>query len=502
VFKSKPPLFHATMANTKTRSLLVLAPIVIGFVAFQLPAPDGLSPQGWRTAVLGMVMACFWMTEALPLAATAFIPIVAFPLSGVAKIDEVTQAYAHPLIFLFLGGFMLAAAMKRWELHSRIALFALRLAGPKPDHQVFALMAATAFLSLWISNTATAMVMMPIGLSIISAAQKNGRDAEGGVQHAPAAGSETRPDNAFGSALMLGIAYAATIGGMGSLIGTPPNALLAGFVAENYGESIGFGQWMLLGVPIVLVLLPITWLLLTRVFFSLPQPVPSATQERARLTPLSRSQRIVAAVLVLTACLWILRPLLPERLGVIGLSDAGIAIGASVILFMLPAHFSDGHALLTWEDLGALRWDVLILFGGGLALADAIRTSGLADWIGSGTSQLSDLPFAVLVLTMMVVVVYLGELASNTAMAAVFLPVAAAAAAGLGAPPLELILPVALAASLGFMLPVATPPNAIVYGSGAVTARQMLRAGAVLDVISIALVFIFALTLGPIVFRF
>jgi sodium-dependent dicarboxylate transporter 2/3/5 len=289
---------------------------------------------------------------------------------------------------------------------------------------------------------------------------------------------------------------------MGSLIGTPPNALLAGFVAENYGESIGFGQWMLLGVPIVLVLLPITWLLLTRVFFSLPQPVPSATQERARLTPLSRSQRIVAAVLVLTACLWILRPLLPERLGVIGLSDAGIAIGASVILFMLPAHFSDGHALLTWEDLGALRWDVLILFGGGLALADAIRTSGLADWIGSGTSQLSDLPFAVLVLTMMVVVVYLGELASNTAMAAVFLPVAAAAAAGLGAPPLELILPVALAASLGFMLPVATPPNAIVYGSGAVTARQMLRAGAVLDVISIALVFIFALTLGPIVFRF
>ncbi len=487
------------MSLKSIRSFLVLAPLAIGLVALQLPAPDGLSIQGWRVAIVGMAMAWLWMTEALPLAAVALIPIVAFPIAGVAKIDEVSQAYAHPLVFLFLGGFILAAAMKRWELHTRVALLALQFAGPKLDYQVFAVMAATAFLSLWISNTATAMVMMPIGLSMVAASRRHNLVVEHNGQRSLVADAEIGPPNAFGSVIMLGIAFAATIGGIGSLIGTPPNALFAGFVAKTYGTSIGFGQWMLLGVPIVLVLLPITWLLLTRVFFRLPQQISDAEQTSVRLAPLSRGQKIVAAVLLTTGCLWIFRPLLSQELGIIALSDAGIAIAASVILFMIPARFSDDDALLTWNDLGSLRWDVLILFGGGLALADAIRTSGLADWIGTGTSQLGDLPISLLVLIMMIVVVYLGELASNTAMAAVFLPIAAAAAAGLNTPPLELILPVALAASLGFMLPVATPPNAIVYGSGEVTAGEMLRVGAVLDVVSIIVVFIFAVTLGPVV---
>ena len=496
------------MAQTDSRSLLVLAPVAIAIATLQLPAPAGLSQQGWLVAVVCIVMAWLWMTEALPLAATALIPIVAFPLAGVATTDEVARAYAHPLIFLFLGGFMLAAAMKRWHLHSRIALLALRLAGPKPDHQVFAMMAATAFLSAWISNTATAMVMMPIGMSIIAASEYGNPDdprelaGDTDSQRASTAEADAAPSSSFASALMLGIAFAATIGGMGSLIGTPPNALLAGFVANTYNITIGFGQWMLLGVPIVLVLLPITWLILTRVFFSLTQPVPAAVQDCARLEPLSRGQKIVAIVLLLTGCLWILRPLLADGLGIAGLSDAGIAIAASLTLFMFPDRFAEGEALLTWDDLKGLRWDVLILFGGGLALADTIRTSGLADWIGTGTSLLRDLPLAALVLIMMVVIVYLGELASNTAMAAVFLPVAAAAAVGLGTPPLALILPVALAASLGFMLPVATPPNAIVYGSGAVSARQMLRVGAALDIISIAVVFAMSLSLGPMIFNF
>jgi sodium-dependent dicarboxylate transporter 2/3/5 len=258
------------MAQAAYRSLLVIAPVVIGLTAFCLPAPGGLSPQGWRVAVLGIVMAWFWMTEALPLAATALIPIAAFPLAGVAKVDEVAGAYANPLIFLFLGGFILAAAMKRWQLHKRVALLALQLAGPKPDHQVFALMAATAFLSLWISNTATTMVMMPIGLSIIASTQQRAPDSDGSVHETQSANADVEPGSAFGSALMLGIAFAATIGGMGSLIGTPPNALLAGFVSKTYGTTIGFGEWMLLGIPIVFVLLPITWLLLTRFFFPLP----------------------------------------------------------------------------------------------------------------------------------------------------------------------------------------------------------------------------------------
>lgn len=490
------------MAQIASRSLLVITPIVIGFAGLQLPPPDGLSVQGWRVAVLGMIMAWYWMTEALPLPVTALIPVVAFPLADVAPIDEITEAYAHPLIFLFLGGFMLAAAMKRWQLHTNIALLALRLAGPKPEHQVFAMMAATAFLSLWISNTATAMVMMPIGLSIVAATRQRGAGGDESAHPMQEANAAEKTADPFSSTLMLGIAFAATIGGMGSLIGTPPNALLASFVAKTYDTSIGFGQWMLLGIPIVLVLLPITWLLLTRIFFSLPSAVPGPEQHHVRLAPLSRGQRIVALVLLLTTCLWILRPLVADRLGMTGLTDSGIAIAAAVILFMLPARFSDSEPLLSWDDLATLRWDVLILFGGGLALADAIRTSGLADWIGSGASQLRDLPLAALAVILMIVIVYLGELASNTAMAAVFLPVAAAAAAGLGAPPLALVLPVALAASLGFMLPVATPPNAIVYGSGAVTARDMLRTGAVLDIICIAVVSVFAFTLGPMVIGF
>jgi len=483
-----------------SRSLHLIAALIISLSALQLQAPEGLSQQGWRVAVIAVLMAYLWVTEALPLAVTALVPIAAFPLAGVGTIDKVAPVYAHPMIFLFLGGFMLASAMKRWHLHKRVALFALQLAGPKPGRQVFAIIAATAFLSLWISNTATAMVMMPIGLSLIAAYKRQDQHGEHINRQIHSANTKIEPGSAFGSAMMLGIAFSATIGGIGSLIGTPPNAFLASFIAETYGTSIGFGQWMLLGVPIVLVLIPITWFLLTRVFFPLPQMVTRVEVDRKSLGPLSRGQSLVAAVLILTACLWILRPLLAEKLGMPQLSDAGIAIAASISLFMLPAHFSDDKPLLSWDDITGLRWDVLILFGGGLALADAIRSSGLANWIGGGTSLFSDLPLIVLVFVMMIVIVYLGELASNTAVAAIFLPIAAAAAAGLDVQPLALILPVALAASLGFMLPVATPPNAIVYGSGAVTAREMLRAGAVMDVISIIVVFIFALTLGPMIF--
>jgi sodium-dependent dicarboxylate transporter 2/3/5 len=298
---------------------------------------------------------------------------------------------------------------------------------------------------------------------------------------------------------MLGIAFSATIGGIGSLIGTPPNALLAGFVERTYGVSIGFAEWMMFGVPIVVILLPITWLLLTRLFFPLSRVSPSAVRVHV-MEPLSRGQSIVAAILVLTALAWVFRPLFSQWIGISGLTDAGIAMLAALALFTLPDKISDGQALLTWDDIQTIRWDVLILFGGGLALAGAVNSTGLAEWVGTGTAKLRGLPIMLLVLVMMVVIVYLGELASNTAMAAIFLPIAGAASLGLGVSPLTLVLPVALAASLGFMLPVATPPNAIVYGSGAVSSHDMLRAGAALDVISIVIVFVAAILLGPIVF--
>lgn len=362
------------------------------------------------------------------------------------------------------------------------------------------MMAATAFLSIWISNTATTMVMMPIGLAMLGASGSANGTLSAAACEAPANEARAVEAGTFGAAMMLGIAFAATIGGMGSLIGTPPNALFAAFVEKTYGVSIGFGQWMLLGVPIVILLLPITWMLLTRVVFHLPPHTPSAVSEREKPPAMSTAQRILAMVLALTAFAWISRPYLAAWLGLSGLSDAGIAVTAALALFVLPADKSFSRPLLIWDEVQSIRWDVLILFGGGLALADAIRATGLAGWIGAGAAQLSNMPVVALILIMMVLIVYLGELASNTAMAAVFLPVAASAAAGFGAEPLSILLPVALAASLGFMLPVATPPNAIVYGSGAVSAQDMLRAGAILDVVSIVVVFILATTLGPIIF--
>jgi sodium-dependent dicarboxylate transporter 2/3/5 len=302
------------------------------------------------------------------------------------------------------------------------------------------------------------------------------------------------------TALMLGIAYAATIGGMGSLIGTPPNALFAGFVEKTYGVSIGFAQWMLLGVPIVVVLLPLTWLLLTRVSFKMDTRGAPVTVQLEELPPLSAGQRIVATILVNVALGWIVRPLLSDWLDWPGLTDAGIALAGVVALFAVPRSLANGTPVLTWEDVKTIRWDVLILFGGGLALADAIQATGLAGWIAGGATELANIPTAAFILVMMVIIVYLGELASNTAMAAIFLPIAAASAVALNTEPLTLLVPVALAASLGFMLPVATPPNAIVYGSGAVKSSDMLTAGAILDVLSIAVVFVLSMVLFPIVF--
>jgi sodium-dependent dicarboxylate transporter 2/3/5 len=430
------------------------------------------------------------MCEALPLAATALLPVLLFPLLGIAPIGAVTAPYADPLIFLFLGGFLLALALQRWGLDRRIALVALGLAGGHPRMVIAGIMIATAFLSLWISNTATAMAMLPIGQSILATMQRR-TDPLGAAEL-----------ERFAPALMLGIAYAATIGGMGTLIGTPPNALFAAYMLEAHGLEIGFARWMALGVPMVLVLLPVAWLVLTRIVFRVPAGSHAGLAgalrvEAAALAPMSRGERRVAALMVATALAWLLRPLIERLVPGLPLSDAGIALAAAGLLFGLRA---DGRALIGWREAAGINWGVLILFGGGLALAAAIDESGLAAWIGQAAGGLAGLPWIGLVVIVAVLMVGLGELASNTAMAAVFLPVAGAAAAGMGADPLALALPVALAASLGFMLPVATPPNAIVFSSRAVSVRQMLKAGAVLDGLAIAVVVALAGLLAPVVF--
>jgi len=449
------------------------------------PVPEGLSQQGWWTAGIGIWMAIWWMTEALPLAVTALLPLVLFPLFGIQEFEATAPSYAHSLIFLFLGGFLLARAMHVWNLDRRLALTVLRFAGSSPRGMVAGIMAVTAFLSMWVSNTATTMVMLPIGISIITAFPKD-KDA---------------PQDGFAPALLLGIAYAATIGGMGTIIGTPPNALFAGFMAESYGIEVSFFRWMTIGVPLVLVLIPITWLILTRVAFRVEDTGAHGAADAiggrlAALGPLSRGERMVAVVMLAVAACWIFRPLLSAALPWLHLSDAGIAITGAVLLFLLPADLKGGRFLLSWPEAATIRWDVLILFGGGLALAAAIGKTDLAAWIGDQLTGLKALPLILLLLVVGVLVVFVGELASNTAMAAVFLPVAGATAIGMGEPAFMLTLPVALFATLGFMLPVATPPNAIVFGSGAVEMRHMLRAGAILDVVGILIVATAILTLG------
>ena len=463
---------------------LLMGPIVAAAVLAS-PAPDGLSQQGWSIAAVGIWMAAWWMTEALPLAATAVLPLIMFPILGVRDIDATAPSYAHPLIFLFLGGFLLARAMHVCGLDRRLALTVLRIAGSGPRSIIAGLMAVTAFLSMWVSNTATTMVILPIGLSVARTF------------------SETKEENVkdVAPALLLGIAYAATIGGMGTIIGTPPNALFAAFMAESYGIEIGFFRWMLIGVPLLLVLLPLTWFVLTHLIFHIggegsPRTARAISEKLAALAPISWAERLVAGVMLLVAGCWIFRPVLASALPWWRLSDAGIAMSGALLLFLLPADLKRGRFLLSWKEAAAIHWDVLILFGGGLALAAAIAESDLADWIGSQLAGLQALPVFLLLLAVGALIVFFGELASNTAMAAVFLPVAGATALGMGEPAFLLTLPVALFASLGFMLPVATPPNAIIFSSGAVEIGHMLRAGVVLDAVGIVIVSLAVVTLG------
>ena len=446
-----------------------------------LPVPEGLSPAAWRTAAVGALMAVWWITEALPIAATALVPLVAFPLLGIRGIDEAAAPYANPLIFLFMGGFLLAQAMQAWGLHRRIALGIVQAVGTRPRSIVIGFILASAFLSMWVSNTATALMMLPIGVSIVELARDR-----------LAARGETLSPR-FGIVLALSIAYACNIGGMGTLIGTPPNALLAGFFSESYGVEIGFAQWMGVGLPLVGVALPLLYGVLTWVYplerDTLPGGEEIIDEERARLGPFSTAELRVAVVFGGTALLWMARPILREA--VPGLSDAGIAMGAGLVLFLLPAG-TDDRALLGWEEAEALPWGVLVLFGGGLSLAAAIRDTGLAEWMGRGVGALQHWPVGLVVVATVALVVALTEITSNTATTAAFLPILGAVAVGLGESPYLLAVPAALGASCAFMLPVATPPNAIVYGSGLLTIPEMSRVGVWLNLLFIGVVTVLA----------
>jgi len=453
-----------------------------------LPPPEGLPLPAWRTAAMAVLMAVWWASEALPVAATALLPLILVPLLGIGGMDDAAAPFANPLIFLFLGGFVLALAMQRWNLHRRIALAVVARSGRRPEGLIAGFMAATAFLSMWVSNTATTMMMLAIAVSVVGVVARTpaAEDME------DAANAARTPARNFATALMLGIAYAASIGGLATLIGTPPNALLAAFVAERTGTEIGFARWMAVGLPVSLLLLPVAWALLVRLVFPCagahtPDVAAIAEMRRAMGRP-GAAERRVAVVFALAALAWIGRPFLALVPPLDRLSDPTIAVAAALALFLIPSGTVKGQTLMNWDWARRLPWGTLILFGGGLSLANAVAASGLAAWIGAALGGLAAWPSLLLVAAVAGIVLLLTELTSNTATTATFLPVIAALAAGAGLAPLLLLVPAALAASCAFMLPVATPPNAIVHGSGHVTLPQMVRAGLWLNLAGLACV--------------
>ncbi|HVS64466.1 MAG TPA: DASS family sodium-coupled anion symporter [Thermoanaerobaculia bacterium] len=494
-------------SSTAARVGLALGPLAAITVYLLLAGSVSLAQPGRVVAAVGVLMAVLWLTEAIPIPATALLPIALIPLltGGAVGIREVSEPYAHELIFLFMGGFMMALAMQRWGLHRRIALRIILAVGDRPSTVVLGFMLASAFLSMWISNTATVVMMLPIALSVVELV----RDrllAEKEKAGAAVLDSIEAGEFHFAIALLLGTAYAASIGGMATLIGTPPNLMMAAFVADDFGREITFAGWLPLGLPFVVVLLPVAWILLTRVVFPIRvREIPGGRRlihdELARCGPISRQERLVLAVFLLAATTWVLRSWLTgiEMAGVTplaGLSDTGIAIAAALLLFTIPADLGKGEFLLDWPQAVKLPWGILLLFGGGLSLAAAVRSSEVDRFVGDAIAGVANVPVWAMMALVAGVVILLTELTSNTATTATFLPIAAATAEGLGIDPLLLVIPAAMAASCAFMMPVATPPNAIVFGSGELTIPQMCRAGLWLNVISLVVILAIVWVLG------
>jgi solute carrier family 13 (sodium-dependent dicarboxylate transporter), member 2/3/5 len=454
--------------------------------------PANMSEQAWVTAGIGMLMVVWWATQVLPVPVTSLLPIVLFPLIGISSVREAAAPYANPVIFLLLGGFIIATALQRWQLHRRLALLILRLAGSHPHSIVGGFMSASAFLSMWISNTATTIMMLPIAISLAQVML---------------GGQSKEIVDKFTICLLLGIAYAASIGGLGTLIGTPPNAMMAAFMTEVYGINIGFAEWMTFGIPVMCLLLPLAWLLLTRLIFTFDLPhnksiVKTVDSELESMGPISMPEKRTAIVFSLIALAWVIRPALQKLPGLAELSDTTIAIAGAISLFLIPSgdKLKRNTQLLDWATAMSIPWGVLLLFGGGLSLAAMISSSGLAIWLGSVLSVLTNFHIFILILSIVTLVVFLTELTSNTATTATLLPVLGGIATAAYIEPMLLIAPMALAASCAFMLPVATAPNAIVFGSGKVSIPQMVKAGFCLNLLVITLIPPMAYLLIPIIF--
>ncbi len=466
---------------------LISAPILSLTLLFLSP-PEGMSVHAWHTTSVALFMAIYWITEAIPMYVTSLIPLLFFPVLGIANIKTATAPYGHPLIFLFLGGFILAGAIEKWGLHKRIALSIIKFMGFKPQNIIAGFMLGSAFMSMWISNTATALMMLPIGIFVI----KIYKDTLG----------ESKKLHHFTIALLLAIAYSCSIGGVGTLIGTPPNALFAAFMQDTYNMEISFAKWTLIGIPFVIISLPLVFLFLTKILFPINkiEAVDSTKfiSELNKIGKISKEEKVVLTVFVFTAFFWMTRQLFT---GIIpGISDSGIAIFAGIVLFIIPV--KSGGFIIEWKDVQKISWGILILFGGGLSLAHGIKESGLSEWIANsilGNGNISILWVTVILTT---AIVFLTELTSNSATTATFLPIIGSIAVGMQSNPLELLIPITIGASCAFMLPIATPPNAIVFSSGEIKIKDMSKAGFGLNIIFIVVIILLTRYLAPLVFNY
>lgn len=469
---------------------LISGPLLF-LIIYNLPVII-LSTSADKVIAVAVWMIIWWITESVSISVTALIPLTIFPLVGIMDLKSVASSYGSPIVFLFFGGFVMALALEKVNLHRRIALNLVKLTGTSPNRVILGFMLATAFLSMWISNTATTVVMLPIALSVI---QLLIHDADGFSQQ----------DKYFALSLMLGIAYAANVGGIATIIGTPPNTVIVGFLERQYQMDISFLKWMMIGVPFSAFMILVTYLLLTKVIYPNNLPALSTTaalidKEIAKLGPMTGLEKRVLTVFTFTISLWITRIYLKDLIPFISLTDTGISMLASLALFSVPYSFSKQEFVLSWEDTVKLPWGILILFGGGLALAAGLADAGVIEYIGSFVSSNPSWSPLLVGIILIGIVLFMTELMSNVALVAIFAPVVAGIAVGLDQNMLYLLIPTAMASSCAFMLPMATPPNAIVFASGHISVSEMARAGVLLNIISIAVISLFMYWVIPLVF--
>ncbi len=457
------------------------------FLLLLLPAPDIFTAEAWRVLALAAFMLIWWVTEAVSISVTALLPLVGLPILGIDDFRTVAAPYASPVVFLFMGGFMIALAMEKWNLHQRIALNIVRLTGTNANGVILGFMLATALLSMWISNTATAVMMFPIALSVIDLlTRERDKYPERGIRN-------------FSLTMMLGIAYAANIGGTATIIGTPPNVVFAGYIRQTFDYDVSFARWMLVGIPFAGIMLAATYFFLVRWLYPNGLGRFAGAQalidrEIANLGRISTAEKRTLGIFLATALGWIFRGQINRLVPSMELSDPLIAMFGGVLLFVTPVNFRRNEYLLKWEDTSRLPWGILLLFGGGLSLAGALERTGIVDLIGQQFVDMERAGFF-LILALAAVSLFLTEIMSNVALVTIFLPVVGGIAVGAGIPPLLVCIPVTLAASCAFMLPMSTPPNAIVFASGHLTIPQMARAGIMLNLITVLLVAIMARTL-------